>query len=64
MDFQKDGDEKQVGLVAQEVREFIPLAYEENADFIGINYNAIIVTMVKAIQELKQQLDTLTNENN
>ena len=64
MDFQKDGDEKQVGLVAQEVREFIPLAYEENNGFIGLNYNAIIVTMVKAIQELKQQLDTLTNENN
>jgi hypothetical protein len=62
MDFQKDGDEKQVGLVAQEVREFIPLAYEENADFIGINYNAIIVTMVKAIQEQQQQIQELKNK--
>jgi hypothetical protein len=62
MDFQKDGDEKQVGLVAQEVREFIPLAYEENADFIGINYNAVIVTMVKAIQEQQQQIQELKNK--
>jgi len=61
MDFQKDGEEKQVGLVAQEVKEFIPQAFEQNADFIGINYNAIIVTMVKAIQELKQEIDTLKN---
>ena len=62
MDFQKDGDEKQVGLVAQEVRDFIPLAYEENADFIGINYNAVIVTMVKAIQEQQQQIQELKNK--
>jgi hypothetical protein len=61
MDFQEDGDEKQVGLVAQEVRDFIPHAYEENADFIGLNYNAIIVTMVKAIQELKTEIDSLKN---
>jgi hypothetical protein len=61
MDFQKDGDQKQVGLVAQEVKNFIPLAYEQNDKFIGLNYNAIIVTMVKAIQELKQEIDTLKN---
>jgi hypothetical protein len=59
MDFQEDGDEKQVGLVAQEVRDFIPHAYEENADFIGLNYNAIIVTMVKAIQEQQGVIESL-----
>jgi hypothetical protein len=62
MDFQEDGDEKQVGLVAQEVREFIPLAYEENNDFIGLNYNAIIVTMVKAIQQQQEQIQELKNK--
>jgi len=56
MDFQKDGDQKQVGLVAQDVKDFIPLAYEENDKFIGLNYNAIIVTMVKAIQELNEKI--------
>jgi hypothetical protein len=62
MDFQEDGDEKQVGLIAQEVKEFIPHAYEENDEFIGLNYNAIIVTMVKAIQELKTEIDSLKNQ--
>jgi hypothetical protein len=61
MDFQKDGDEKQVGLVAQEVKDFIPKAYEDNNNFIGLNYNAIIVTMINAIKELKAEIDILKN---
>jgi hypothetical protein len=61
MDFQKDGDAKQVGLVAQEVREFIPEAYEENQKFIGLNYNAIIVTLINAIKELKSEIDIIKN---
>ena len=62
MDFQEDGDEKQVGLVAQEVKEFIPKAYNENGDFIGLDYNAIIVTMVNAIQELNEKITQLENK--
>jgi hypothetical protein len=62
MDFQKDGDDKQVGLVAQEVKECIPHAYEQSDDFIGLNYNAIIVTMVNAIKELKAEIDILKNK--
>ena len=61
MDFQEDGDEKQVGLVAQEVKEHIPLAYEDNNGFIGLNYNAIIVTMVNAIQEQQELIQSLTD---
>jgi hypothetical protein len=62
MDFQEDGDEKQVGLVAQEVKEHIPQAFEQSEDFIGINYNVIIVTLVNAIQELKAEIDILKNK--
>ena len=62
MDFQKDGDDKQLGLVAQEVKEFIPLAFEQNEKFIGLNYNSIIVTMVNAIKELKAEIDNLKNK--
>jgi hypothetical protein len=62
MDFQKDGDDKQLGLVAQEVKEFIPLAFEQSEKFIGLNYNYIIVTMVNAIKELKAEIDTLKNK--
>jgi len=62
MDFQKDGDDKQLGLIAQEVKKFIPLAFEQSADFIGLNYNYIIVTMVNAIKELKGEIDILKNK--
>jgi hypothetical protein len=62
MDFQEDGDEKQVGLIAQEVKDHIPLAFEQNDEFIGINYNAIIVTMVNAFKELKSELDIAKQE--
>ena len=62
MDFQEDGDEKQVGLVAQEVKECIPQAFEQNDKFIGLNYNVIIVTLVNAIQELKAEIDILKNK--
>jgi hypothetical protein len=61
MDFQEDGDEKQVGLIAQSVKDYIPLAYEENNNFIGLNYNSIIVTMINAIKELKAEIDELKN---
>jgi hypothetical protein len=61
MDFQNDGDEKQVGLIAQEVEQFIPKAFEQSDEFIGLNYNTIIVTMVNAIQELKAEIDELKN---
>ena len=59
MDFQKDSEQKQVGLVAQEVKEFIPQAFEQNDNFIGLNYNAIIVTMVKAIQDQQEIINDL-----
>jgi hypothetical protein len=62
MDFQKDGDDKQLGLVAQEVKEFIPLAFEQNDTFIGLNYNSIIVTMVNAIQELSAKNEDLQSQ--
>jgi hypothetical protein len=57
MDFQEDSDTKQIGLIAQDVKEFIPYAYEEDQKFIGLNYNAIIVTLINAIKDLKSELD-------
>jgi hypothetical protein len=53
--------EKQLGFLAQEVKEFIPQAYFENNGFIGLNYNSIIPVLVNAIKELKQEIDTLKN---
>jgi hypothetical protein len=56
---------KELGFIAQEVREFIPQAYIENDNedkFIGLNYNAIVAALVKSVQELKAEIDELKNK--
>ena len=58
----KEEDEttdKHLGFIAQEVKEFIPQAYSESGDFIGLDYNPIVAALVKSIQELKAENDTL-----
>ena len=54
---------KELGFIAQEVNEFIPQAFVESGDednkFIGLNYNAITATLVKAIQEQQKQIEEL-----
>jgi hypothetical protein len=62
----ENGTEKHLGFIAQEVKEFIPQAYiqtkGEKEDFIGIDDRPIIAALVKGMQELKQELDTLKNK--
>jgi hypothetical protein len=48
--------EKQLGFLAQEVKEYIPQAYVESEDFIGLNYNSIIPVLVNAIKELNDKI--------
>jgi hypothetical protein len=48
--------EKHLGFIAQEVKEFIPQAYLEQKDFIGLDFNPIVAVLVKAIQELNDKL--------
>ena len=67
----KDEDEstdKHLGFIAQEVKDYIPQAYVETIAeekdggvHIGLNYQAITTTLVKAIQELKAEIDELKN---
>jgi alpha-tubulin suppressor-like RCC1 family protein len=53
-------DRQFVGLVAQEVRETIPEAVEENSDgYLMVNNDPIIWAMANAIKELKQENDQL-----
>ena len=59
---ESNNTEKTLGFIAQEVKEFIPQAYVENGDFIGLSDRPIIAALVKSIQELKQELDTLKNK--
>jgi hypothetical protein len=65
----KDQDEsssKQLGFIAQEVKDYIPQAYiqtkGEKEDFIGLDDRPIIATLVKAIQEQQAQIEELKNK--
>jgi hypothetical protein len=61
-----ENDEEQLGFIAQEVKDVIPHAYYEDAEgddkFIGLKYNAIIPVLVKAIQELKAEIEILKQQ--
>ena len=58
--------QKELGFIAQEVKEFIPQAYvesgEEEEKFIGLNYNAIVAALVKSVQELKAEIQILKQQ--
>jgi hypothetical protein len=58
---QEETEQKQLGFIAQEVKEYIPQACIEHENFIGLQDRPIIAALVKAIQELKQEIDTLKN---
>jgi hypothetical protein len=64
----KTESSKELGFIAQEVKEFIPQAYSEsiNGDetFIGLNYNGIVAALVKAVQEQQSQIESLKNQLN
>ena len=60
---EEENSEKHLGFIAQEVKEFIPQAYvesgEEGSKFIGLDYQAITATLVKAVQELEARIKEL-----
>ena len=53
---------KTLGFIAQEVKPFIPQAYVENDGFIGLNDRPIIAALVKAVQELQQEIQDLKKQ--
>jgi len=56
------GTQKHLGFIAQEVKDYIPQAYVESGNFIGLSEMPLIATLTKAVQELKAELDTLKNK--
>lgn len=63
-----DDAPKQLGFIAQDVAEVIPQAYVEQrvqdagnkeSVYIGLDDRPIIATLVKAVQELKAEIDSL-----
>jgi hypothetical protein len=54
-------EERQMGLIAQEVQEVYPEAvtYDKENDKYGVNYNAIIAPLVQAVKEMRAEYQTL-----
>jgi hypothetical protein len=61
-----DDASKHLGFIAQDVKDVVPPAYKEELigtdTFIGLESTAFIPVLVKAIQELKAELDLLKNK--
>ena len=59
---------KELGFIAQDVKDVIPQAYVENTglngNFIGLNFNPIVATLTKAIQEQQALIENLTTRLN
>ena len=53
---------KELGFLAQEVKEVIPNAYVENEGFIGLNFNPIVAALTKAVQEQQVQIQELKQQ--
>jgi hypothetical protein len=51
---------KQYGFIAQEVQKIMPDLVKQG-EYLGLDKEAIFTTLVKAIQELKKEIDTLKN---
>jgi hypothetical protein len=58
---QSNHEAKELGFIAQEVKEVIEQAYVQNGEFIGLNYQPIIAALVKAIQDLNNKIENLKN---
>jgi len=59
----EENTNKHLGFIAQEVKEFIPQAYVESGEgkdiFIGLDFQAITTTLVKAVQEQQTIINSL-----
>jgi len=54
---QNNESEKDLGFIAQQVKDFIPQEYVESGNFIGLQDRPIIAALVKAIQELNTKFE-------
>jgi hypothetical protein len=63
-DYKNYGEERQNGMIAQEVAEVIPEAVftTPSTGKMGINYDQLHAVYIKAIQELKAEIEILKNK--
>ncbi|MEO1254470.1 MAG: tail fiber domain-containing protein, partial [Bacteroidota bacterium] len=59
------GENKKLGLIAQELQEVIPEAVykgETEEDYMGVNYSDLIPVLIKAIQDQNDKIQLLEAE--
>ena len=56
----KEMDATHYGLVAQDVQQVLPdIVYEGNYGYLSVNYTELIPLLIKAVQELSEEVDEL-----
>jgi hypothetical protein len=56
-------DNREVGLLAQEVREVLPEAVKEGPDGkLGLNYNSVVSVLLEAVKSLTKRIEDLENK--
>ena len=61
----KSSDDRMDGVIAHELQEVIPYAVtgeKDGEEMQGVDYSKLVPVLVKAIQELKTEIDTLKNK--
>jgi hypothetical protein len=61
---QAEADPKTMGFIAQEVEQIIPEMVTEKEDFKALDTHSLFPLLVKAIQELKAEVDSLKSQLN
>jgi hypothetical protein len=62
---ERHGDWREIGLIAQEVKEVLPELIFENSDgMYGVNYDRISALMLLSIKQLQKQIDELNITRN
>jgi hypothetical protein len=58
---QQRGKDPEIGFIAEEIAKVYPefVKYDENGDTESVNYGRLVSVLVKAIQELKTEIDEL-----
>jgi hypothetical protein len=58
----KKDNNQSLGVIAQNVEEFIPQIVSEINDVKSVNYNGLVALLIESVKELKKELDYLKNK--
>jgi len=64
MDTKQRGDEKQIGVMAQEIQALYPeLVREDTNGYLSVNYSGLVPVLIEATKEQQAQIEELKQKN-